>query len=624
MFCPRCGAARAGELVAAEHSEQASESHTILRGSLSELIDHTPQGPSAGETATLDEVSTEAIAATPAIAPAIESPTAPQWSAVPAAPPGGASGGGTVPGAIRLVCVTLIAVAALLLYPVFRWGGPLVGSLFSGGLLGFSFAILSIYMLAILAMMGSALVALSFGLWRGSRVSQGITIILSASIGLGELIQSPKDAGGGGQPAWITYLIALGCVLIIVALVIPQQVRQFLAEHDGGPLGIGIARTICVYFGWVVAVDGVLLMMIGGIGKQYLFWGLGFFVIAALLLWSQILLLSATQQGAVLATTMLGIYIVLDLAFRASAHAPVDASTVIGFCVAGCAMGALWLPQSSRDFHASPGAVQVPWRQPALAGGVAFAVLFAMGVGGCVVGSIAASKASGFDASASDYAPLSDDPTATPTEDIYPTDTPTGDPYASDTPTPTWSPEATFTHQWTSTATASGGYAESVLLETGTPEHFTDGMMNGSVTAGSSCTINPATDAVVPAKLTVTNTSPGGFASYPAVGIGFNFEWNDAAAEVGYSDGDQCQSSDFNVDWTSSLASGHSAGIDMFFVLSNYYTPDSPDGDPSLLANAQIDFTPASDSTDDLTYTPTAPHGQGIDPSSEYFPIVPD
>lgn len=625
LFCSRCGAARAGGVKQEAAPDAISEGHTIRRDALEVVAESSSAAPQVSEEETvLDvEAASEVSAPTLVESAGLLAPVAPSPPSPPTASPyGGPAAGGAVPGVIRLLAGALIAVAALLLYPVFRWGGSILGGLFHGGLFGFSFAMLALYVLVILAMMGAALVALAIGLWRGSRVSQGITIILAGSIGLGELVQAPSNAGGSGQPAAVTYLIVLGCAVIVVALLVPTQVRQFLAAHDDGPLGVGIARTICVYFGWVLAVDGVLIMMIGAVGRKYVFWGIAFFAVAALLLWSQVLLLKVRQSGAVLATATLASYIVVQLSFMKSEHASTDASTVIGILVALCAIGALWLPESSRDFYSGAGSVTGSWERPALASGVAFAVLLAMGVGGFVVGTVAAAKANSSGSLSSSETPLSDLPTDSPTQSTYPTDDPTYDSYPSDTPTPTLAPEAAFTNQWSATALAPGGYSENVELETGAPEHFTDGMMNGRATAGATCSINSETDAVVPAKLTVTNTSPGNFSSYPAIAVGFGSDWSGAAAEVAYSDGPQCQTSEFNVEWTESVSSGNSVGIDLYFVISNYYTPDHPDGDPQVLADAQVNLTSASDSTDDLTYTPQTPKGPGVDPDSGYFSIA--
>jgi hypothetical protein len=148
----------------------------------------------------------------------------------------------------------------------------------------------------------------------------------------------------------------------------------------------------------------------------------------------------------------------------------------------------------------------------------------------------------------------------------------------SSTTTTTTSPTASYANTWTFTAGASGGYTESGTISFGQAEKFHTGIKNGNVVAGSGCSVNPQTDAVVPYRFSVTNTTQG-FSITPGLSVS---DVNAGIAwEVG---GGQCIP--VNGDWDSkcpSTSPGQSCTYLGFAVLSGYYSPSFPDGNPAFL-----------------------------------------
>ena len=143
-----------------------------------------------------------------------------------------------------------------------------------------------------------------------------------------------------------------------------------------------------------------------------------------------------------------------------------------------------------------------------------------------------------------------------------------------------------YTQQWTLTSTEPDGTSESAVLSVGTPEHFSPSDTTGSFAAGSACNLDPQTDAVVPAQLVITNTTPGGFSEK----IGAVLTSNSVQWEVDYSSGAQCGSEGSGgplaIASTDPVAPNATVTTPLFFVLSNYYTPNQPQGNTALLATA--------------------------------------
>jgi hypothetical protein len=148
-------------------------------------------------------------------------------------------------------------------------------------------------------------------------------------------------------------------------------------------------------------------------------------------------------------------------------------------------------------------------------------------------------------------------------------------------------------HKWSYTYTTSEGYKFGGALEDGTPRHLEPGLTLDGLSAGSACTINPATDAVIPARFTATNYTKN-FPAKVSESLGLA-EFSGIQVEVGYSSGPMCidgnNSRQVLLGSAGDLAEGQAVQVPMFFILSGYYTPAHPTGDPSVLKGATVDFS---------------------------------
>ena len=62
-------------------------------------------------------------------------------------------------------------------------------------------------------------------------------------------------------------------------------------------------------------------------------------------------------------------------------------------------------------------------------------------------------------------------------------------------------------------------------------------------------------------------------------------------AETYYSDGGlSCEDDRLNTQWGDGLDDGNSGGSDLFIIVPDYYTPDQPDGDPSVLDSITLEL----------------------------------
>lgn len=160
------------------------------------------------------------------------------------------------------------------------------------------------------------------------------------------------------------------------------------------------------------------------------------------------------------------------------------------------------------------------------------------------------------------------------------------------TPTPTGRDVDSFTgvRNWTWGYTQTGGYSESVDFTVGDPVALSAAPYmtysgGETMSAGEACTVNTARDAAIPFRMTTTNTTQG-----------FEVTTSEAASantsvEVYYNNtGATCKSSgsDFGGRSTNPNATNESASTRGFIILSDYYSPNFPAGDPSVLNAVKI------------------------------------
>lgn len=177
------------------------------------------------------------------------------------------------------------------------------------------------------------------------------------------------------------------------------------------------------------------------------------------------------------------------------------------------------------------------------------------------------------------------------------------------TPTPTGGTDVdsfTVVRSWQWAYTQTGGYSESVDFTVGDPIAVSSApyltySSGATMSAGEECAVNTARDAVVPFRLTTTNKTQG-----------FEVTTSSAASantsvETYYNNsGATCKSSgsDFGGHSTSPAATNESSSTRGFIILSDYYSPNLPNGDPSVLNAVKISV--GSSTIDSSTWSLTA------------------
>jgi hypothetical protein len=480
------------------------------------------------------------------------------------------------------------------------------------------FADILLEVLVMVAGCAVALVLLAVFLIRGRRVAQVLTCLLCAVIGIAELAQDQSDSGlaGDGSHSSVPVVIALVCLAVIVLLVLPPTARRFFARDAGRPFGVLSAAVIGLYLGYCALVAGALLMLAGGVGTKYVWWGIGFFVVGCAMVAVGVPLRAGVRRAREVAALCYVAYLVLGFVVTHAAGNTVTAGSLIPCGLVLAAIAGLYVVPSSTAHFGADRPVSVRPGALAVSSAVVIAVVGVACAGfGFRSSAVNASFASGLAVSPSpDPSPTLSQPTdsaaptfAPPTDTPVPSAAPTD--VTSDTPPPSVPTVAAgpLTHRWTLTESANGGYQLHVEFDVGTPQKLVEGLTNGSVTAGTACNdISSQTDAVIPAEVIVTNTSPGGFSVDGAYQLSADYQ--NAEAELNYSDsGPSCRGGTIGTQWNSGLASGAAGQSFMFFVLHNYYSPNFPNGDPQVLAAATVSFENAS--SDKAQFTAGSPIG---------------
>ncbi len=160
-----------------------------------------------------------------------------------------------------------------------------------------------------------------------------------------------------------------------------------------------------------------------------------------------------------------------------------------------------------------------------------------------------------------------------------------------------------------------GGYTFSGSVSLGSPTHPTPGLTEGTLVAGSACDIDDQTDAVIPGVVNLTNTTSG-FNTQATVTMDWSSE-SIVGIEAGYSNGPTCDgdqgsgTDEFGLQSNDALAPNSGIETDIFIVISDYYTPDHPHGDKSLLEQADLTLVDSSTSSGN-TISPDGLTGPGV------------
>jgi uncharacterized RDD family membrane protein YckC len=160
-------------------------------------------------------------------------------------------------------------------------------------------------------------------------------------------------------------------------------------------------------------------------------------------------------------------------------------------------------------------------------------------------------------------------------------------------------------HVVTFTESAEGGYRYEVSVFLGDPSQVVQGLQVASSLVGSACTVDRETDAVVPAQIRVVNATTG-FTAKPAVRLAAQ----GAEIESYHTAGPVCETEAGTV-WIQGVASGERAASYFALVVHDYYVPDHPSGDPSVLADITLSAVAGADG-DGRSLTLSQPMGPGV------------
>lgn len=168
------------------------------------------------------------------------------------------------------------------------------------------------------------------------------------------------------------------------------------------------------------------------------------------------------------------------------------------------------------------------------------------------------------------------------------------------TETVTTIPQASLRYANSFVEQVQGGYRLSATFSRGNVQHARPMQVDG-FQMGSGCQLDDQTDAVEPFEFIFTNTTKG-FSWGPEIDIAVQdystnlndfFNNNEVEAEYPASGTAQCltlsDSEAIDLDW-SDVSPGETESFGGFFVVQNYYSPNQPSGEPSLLENTVISF----------------------------------
>jgi hypothetical protein len=156
-------------------------------------------------------------------------------------------------------------------------------------------------------------------------------------------------------------------------------------------------------------------------------------------------------------------------------------------------------------------------------------------------------------------------------------------------PTPSEGTAAT----WTVTGADNQGYSSRLTIAFDLPVKASDAASTSVGRDLVSCVADPATDALIPVRLTITNTTTG----FPSI-LGVRWTLGSASAsalrfegDVKYTDDSRClgQDSDlYGAQWNDPIAPNAGVQDSFFLVVHNYFSPRNPGGDIAALDATNI------------------------------------
>jgi len=150
------------------------------------------------------------------------------------------------------------------------------------------------------------------------------------------------------------------------------------------------------------------------------------------------------------------------------------------------------------------------------------------------------------------------------------------------------------------------GYSSRVALSVDQPIKAADARSSSLQRKLRACVVDPTTDAVVPVRMQITNTT----ASFSEI-LGFSLRVSDdpgdleVASDIVYSTGPTCASSAsssngrvYGIEYSSPLAPNASASSSFYLVLHNYFSPNTPAGDRARYETLELSPTLSFGDTD--------------------------
>ena len=178
-------------------------------------------------------------------------------------------------------------------------------------------------------------------------------------------------------------------------------------------------------------------------------------------------------------------------------------------------------------------------------------------------------------------------------------------------PTTTLLPFFTPEHTWSWTGGGSGGYTAAFTLQTGAISNLASapvlpGFLSQQLIQQACPGLDAISDGIIPVEVHVVNTTPN-FPATPGAQLFLNpyydFFYRNLSVETTDSNG-QCstiptvdgqdpngggEGNPWQIASSGDLPAGGSQDVWAYLIIKGYYTPDHPNGDPSVLANANLD-----------------------------------
>lgn len=333
--------------------------------------------------------------------------------------PGGSStpssGYEVAPPQVWLVAVALVVLGGLLLYPLIRYGFPVLPGLFHTSLeRALAAAVLAVLLLV--GGFGAGMVCLGVMLVRGSPVARLLAAALGGIIGIAELVGGQPTTLGGTSHTTASFVVAAVCAAVVVLLTAPASVRRYFAARTSTPVSVAAAAAAAVVIGVDSMIFGLCLLPVGTVaGGKYVAWGALLMAVGLTLLAAARALQAGSQPARIIVTAGFVAFAALCL-ITSDGHLTIASVVAVGLALA--VLGMLWIDPAAQQFYTAATRPVHTGRRPI----------------GLIVTACVAAIATVWAATAAGGTPTFDDPAAGTTSTSDPTyayPTPTGSTYVA-------------------------------------------------------------------------------------------------------------------------------------------------------------------------------------------------